>query len=86
MLGLRPTYAIFGHTHRAGPLPLDDPTEWVTSSGVQLINCGCWVNETVDFLVEEPAANPYRRGFAVELDDDGPPRLVNLLESRVTTA
>ncbi len=86
VLGLRPTYAIFGHTHRAGPLPLDDPTEWVTPSGVQLINCGCWVNETVDFLAEEPAANPYRRGFAVELDDDGPPRLVNLLESRVITA
>ena len=31
-------------------------------------------------MSEEPADNPYRPGFAVELDDDGPPRLVNLLE------
>jgi Calcineurin-like phosphoesterase len=80
VLGFNPTYSIFGHTHRAGPLPGDDESEWVTSSGVQLINTGCWVNESAAFISEEPATNPYRRGFAVELDDDGPPRLVNLLE------
>jgi Calcineurin-like phosphoesterase len=80
VLGLRPTYALFGHTHRAGPLPGDDHTEWVTRSGVQMVNTGCWVNESAAFLSEEPAANPYRRGFAVELDESGPPRLVNLLD------
>jgi Calcineurin-like phosphoesterase len=79
-LGLRPTYALFGHTHRAGPLPGDDHTEWVTSTGIQMLNTGCWVNESAAFLSEEPAANPYRCGFAVELDESGPPRLVNLLE------
>jgi hypothetical protein len=79
-LNLTPAYAVFGHTHRAGPLPGDDQSEWVTRSGVQLINTGCWVNESTAFMSEEPSANPYRRGFAVELDDTGPPRLVNVLE------
>jgi hypothetical protein len=79
-LGLRPTYALFGHTHRAGPLPADVRSEWITPSGVQLLNTGCWVNESAAFMSEEPADNPYRRGFAVELDQHGPPRLVNLLD------
>jgi hypothetical protein len=83
VLGLHPTYAIFGHTHRAGPLPSDDQAEWVTQSGVRMINTGCWVNESVDFMSEGPRDNPYRRGFAVELDSDPgtPPRLVNLLDA-----
>lgn len=80
VLGLRPRYALFGHSHRAGPLPGDDRAEWVTPSGVELVNTGCWVNESVAFMSEEPADNPYRPGFAVELDDTGPPRLVNLLD------
>ncbi len=80
-LDLRPTPTpLFGHTHRAGPLPDDDQSEWVTRSGVQLLNTGCWVHESADFMSEEPSDNPYRLGFAVELDDVGPPRLVNLLD------
>jgi hypothetical protein len=80
ILGLRPAYALFGHTHRAGPLPHDGLSEWTTKSGVKMVNTGCWVNESVAFMSEEPADNPYRCGFAVELDEDGPPRLVNLLD------
>jgi hypothetical protein len=79
-LGLRPTYALFGHTHRAGPLLADDGSEWTTPSGVHLFNTGCWVNESASFMSEETSDNPYRRGFAVELDHEGPPRLVNLLD------
>ncbi len=79
-LGLMPRYALFGHTHRAGPLPHDNKDEWVIGAGTALVNTGCWVNEhfTVDHVVE----NPYRPGFAVELDSDAPnpPRLVNLLD------
>jgi len=78
VLGLRPAYALFGHTHRAGPLRGDDAGEWTRGAGVQLINTGCWVNE--HFTTEHAGENPYRPGFAVELDLDGPPRLVNLLE------
>jgi hypothetical protein len=78
VLKLEPRYALFGHTHRAGPLAHDDPGEWTTAGGIRLVNTGSWVNE--HFTIEHPVQNPYRPGFAVELDDDGPPRLVNLLE------
>ncbi|MDE3133096.1 MAG: metallophosphoesterase family protein [Acidobacteriota bacterium] len=80
VLGLSPSYALFGHTHRAGPLPGDAQTEWVTPAGVRMLNSGCWVHESTAFMSEEPRDNPYRPGFAIELDDDGPPRLVNLLD------
>lgn len=80
VLGLTPGYALFGHTHRAGPLAHDASQEWQTASGTRLINTGCWVNE--HFTVEHDFENPYRPGFAVELDSEPgtPPRLVNLLD------
>ncbi len=71
-------YAIFGHTHRAGPLPQDDLEEWRGPTGARLFNSGCWLHDPA-FTGSEPGS-PYRAGFAVELDDDGPPRLVNLLD------
>ena len=79
-LRLRPHYALFGHSHRAGPLPGDDRGEWTVNGGVELFNTGCWVHESAGFMSAEPLDNPYRPGFAVELDDAGPPRLVNLLD------
>jgi hypothetical protein len=75
-LGLAPRYALFGHSHRAGPLPADSPAQWRTASGTALLNTGCWVNERFALT----PASPYRPGFAVELDDAGPPRLRNLLD------
>jgi predicted phosphodiesterase len=78
VLGVNPSYALFGHTHRAGPLAGDDLGEWITPFGVQLMNTGSWVHEL--FVLEYSRENPYRAGFAVELDATGPPRLVNLLD------
>lgn len=78
-LGVSAEYVLFGHTHRAGPLPGDDVSEWRTASGIQLVNAGCWVAEP-SFTSAETAANPYRAGFAVRLVDDGAPELVNLLD------
>ncbi|MGZ4191483.1 MAG: hypothetical protein ACXVR1_10370 [Solirubrobacteraceae bacterium] len=78
-LGVTAAHVIFGHTHRAGPLAADDPAEWRTAGGVRLVNSGCWVHEPA-FLGADPASSPYRVGFAVAIDDDGPPRLVNLLD------
>lgn len=73
-------YAIFGHTHRAGPLAGDEPTEWSGPGETLLINSGCWVHEPI-FLGTRPRESPYRAGFAVRLeDDDEPPRVINLLE------
>jgi hypothetical protein len=80
-LGVNAEYALFGHTHRAGPFPADDPALWVTPRGTHLVNSGCWVRESAAFVTPgKEASSVYRPGFAIELDDDGPPRLINLLD------
>jgi len=74
-LGVAPgTHVIFGHTHRAGPLPGDDRSEWG-----RLLNIGSWVYEA-RFMGDDPAGSPYRPGFAAIVSGDGPPELVNLLD------
>ena len=78
-LGVEADHVVFGHTHRAGPLPDDHPTEWRGRGGQRLINTGCWVHETA-FLGRDPGRSPYRAGFAVRVAEDGPPTLVNLLD------
>jgi hypothetical protein len=81
-LGVETGYVLFGHTHRAGPLPADDAAEWCTVGGTRLINTGCWVDEPA-FLGPDPAHSPYRAGFGVLIEETvppTPPRLVNLLD------
>ena len=78
-LGIRADHVVFGHTHRAGPLARDDLGEWLTPSGARLINSGCWVHEPA-FLGRDPSRSPYRAGFAVRVEDTGPPELINLLD------
>lgn len=78
-LGIDARYVLFGHTHRAGPLPRDDRSAWTVAARTDLINTGCWVHERA-FLGRDPAASPYRAGFAVRLGETGPPELVNLLD------
>ena len=73
-------HIIFGHTHRAGPLPGDERAEWRTRGGGALTNTGCWVQEP-SFLGPDPARSPYRVGFAVWVGGDGPPELINLLDA-----
>ena len=72
-------HVVFGHTHRAGPLPGDDLREWSTANGAALLNTGSWVHEP-SFLGRSPAQSPYRTGFAVELSGEAAPRLINLLD------
>jgi hypothetical protein len=78
-LGVTAGHVLFGHTHRAGPLPGDDPREWVTAGGARLTNSGCWVQEPA-FVGADPGRSPYRVGFAVWVGESGPPELVNLLD------
>jgi Calcineurin-like phosphoesterase superfamily domain len=78
-LGVDAAYVLFGHTHRAGPLPADDPADWRTVAGARLINAGCWVHEPA-FIGTDPSRSPYRAGFGVVVGDDGPPLLRNLLD------
>jgi hypothetical protein len=72
-------HVLFGHTHRAGPLPDDDMAEWTAACGASLTNTGSWVHEPA-FLGELPGKSPYRAGFCALLEDSGRPRLLNLLD------
>jgi hypothetical protein len=78
-LGIEPRWAVFGHSHRAGPLSDDDRSEWRTPGGASVLNTGSWIHEPA-FVRPDPARSPYRAGFAVRLGDTGPPELVNLLD------
>ncbi len=77
-LEIRAEHLIFGHTHRTGPLPGDDVTEWRTPTGVWLHNSGSWVHEP-SFTAVGGAENPYFPGGAIVVGDDGPPQLLRLL-------
>ena len=79
-LGVDTGYAIFGHTHRAGPLPGDDESEWRTELEAEIINSGSWIHQP-HFLGDEPAVSPYRAGFGVVVREQDEPELVNLLDS-----
>ena len=46
-LGIDARHVVFGHTHRSGPLPDDDASEWRLAGGAQLTNTGCWVYESM---------------------------------------
>jgi hypothetical protein len=77
-LGIDARHVVFGHTHRAGPLPDDDTNEWRLAGGARLINTGCWVYESM--YLDRDWGNPYWPGPAVELESGGEPRLRRLLE------
>ena len=78
-LGVDARWVVFGHSHRAGPLPDDERSEWRAPGGAAILNTGCWVHEP-SFVGPDPARSPYRAGFAVSLKDEGPPELLNLLD------
>lgn len=80
-LGVPARHVVFGHTHRAGPLPADDPREWRAITGATLTNVGCWIHDPA-FLGVQPSISPYRPGFAVTVEPDPshPLTLVNLLD------
>jgi Calcineurin-like phosphoesterase len=78
-LGVSAPHVVFGHSHRPGPLPGDDPAEWVTAAGGRLHNTGSWVYQP-HFLGDGPADSPYWPGTAVLVEDAGPPRLLRLLD------
>ncbi len=78
-LEIRADYVIFGHTHRAGPLPSDDASEWGAPPLPRLLNSGSWVHEP-GFLGPRPDQSPYRAGFGVALSESGAPELANLLD------
>jgi hypothetical protein len=78
-LGLGDAHVIFGHTHRAGPLPRDLGAEWRGPAGARLLNAGCWTYGTY-FVTDTPGESPYWPGGSVLVEDDGPPVLRRLLD------
>lgn len=82
-LGITAEHVIFGHSHRPGPLPDDDLTEWRTPTGTWLHNTGSWVYEPAFTGGAGTAGEggPYFPGVAIAVGDDGPPELLRLLSS-----
>jgi hypothetical protein len=84
-LGLGDAHVIFGHTHRAGPLPRDDAAEWRAQgayggpapshpegrrqAGARLVNAGCWTYDS-HFVTANPGESPYWPGGGVLVDDE----------------
>jgi hypothetical protein len=77
-LGVDARHVIFGHTHRGGPLPADDPADWALPGGGRLLNTGSWVYERV--WTSAGPGGPYWPGGVVELDGGVPPRRAGLLD------
>jgi hypothetical protein len=79
-LGVEAGHVLFGHTHRAGPLPADAEHDgWLLPGGTRLTNTGSWVHEDV-FVDGDGPANPYWPGRVAWLDESGPPRLTAALD------
>jgi hypothetical protein len=79
-LGIDADRVIFGHVHRLGPLPGDDPGDWYGPDGTpQLYNTGSWLYEPL-LLHRAVPPHPYWPGGAIILQGDGPPRAVGLLD------
>lgn len=79
-LQLGDAHVVFGHTHRAGPLPGDLLREWRGRLGARLINTGSWTY-SAGFLTPGDSGNPYWPGSCVVVEDDvsTEPRLLRLL-------
>ncbi|MGA2320597.1 MAG: hypothetical protein ABSG95_07620 [Solirubrobacteraceae bacterium] len=80
-LALGEAYVVFGHTHRAGPLPGDCEQEWRARSGARLVNAGSWTYAPI-FLRSSAGEGPYWPGTGVLVEDSGPPLLKRLLTER----
>jgi hypothetical protein len=79
-LGVQAEWVIFGHVHRLGPLPGDQPARWrARGGGPRVANTGSWTYEPL--LVHRAAAwHPYWPGGALVIEGEGDPVAVNLLE------
>jgi hypothetical protein len=80
-LELGEAHVVFGHTHRPGPLPGDEPGEWRGSGGARLVNCGSWTYAGI-FLRGTAQDSPYWPGACVRVDEEGPPQVRRLLQDR----
>jgi hypothetical protein len=80
-LELGEAYVVFGHTHRTGPLPGDEQSEWRGRLGARLLNTGSWTYASI-FISDTPGESPYWPGGCVLVEDSGAPRVLRLLQDR----
>ena len=78
-LGVDDGHVIVGHSHRGGPLPGE--AEWPLPGGGRLHNTGSWVFASAFHHPGHPP-NPYWPGTLTWIEDDAPPRRVQLLLDR----
>jgi hypothetical protein len=78
-LGVDQAHVIVGHTHRGGPQ--DGEPEWLLPGGGRLHNTGSWVFASTFHHPGRPP-NPYWPGTVTWIENDAPPRRVQLLLDR----
>jgi len=78
-------HVLFGHTHRAGPLPGDEQAEWSSLSGTRLWNTGNWYLESA-FVTGTGERSPYWPGTIVWLETGRAPRIENALRGYAAAA
>jgi hypothetical protein len=84
-LGIGARHVVFGHTHRAGPLPGDDEREWTLAGGARLLNAGCWVFEEM-YVGRRWGRGPYWPGGAIALDAASGPEHLRVLDALPASA
>jgi UDP-2,3-diacylglucosamine pyrophosphatase LpxH len=79
-LGIDADHVVFGHVHRVGPLPEDEPLQWQGPGGrPRILNTGSWVYEP-QLLHRVAPPHPYWPGGAVLLEPGATPRAISLLD------
>ncbi|HEY2769691.1 MAG TPA: metallophosphoesterase [Solirubrobacteraceae bacterium] len=79
-LGVEADHVLFGHVHRLGPLPDDDPAHWAGPDGApRILNTGSWLFEPL-LVHRVTPPHPYWPGGAVLLEPGAEPRAVGLLD------
>jgi hypothetical protein len=78
-LGIEADHVLFGHTHRTGPLAVDDPGLWRGPGGAALWNTGSWVAEP-DYVAGQGRQSPYWPGTVVTLEGSAAPVIHRLLD------
>jgi predicted phosphodiesterase len=77
-------HAIFGHTHRPGPLERDDAAGWQLANGTHLHGTGSWTY-TRGLCGPTPDRSMFWPGTMTWVDDQGPPVRREVLDGRTRT-